>query len=1403
MAAQAGDPFEGAPAKTREFLARAPQETREWLQSIRQGSRPGARIQKIRELEEENKKLKDELQQRAIKEAGEITRQAKEQIEKMKREAEEQAKKDAQEIKQKAEKEAEEIRQKNRNLQAELEKMRQELAENIRRQLNQQYAREMENLRVQSEERLKQETEQRAKEMEELQAQVEKLKQEAELRQHNTAGTDEAFWDEGGPAPTPRIPDADFYMDESDVANASPVSGSPKIQSRVSSPLSTLPDNSPNSPASSAFGIGMPDPSRLDIMSGATNAASASGNPGVQTLPGSPALHAANPSGFDVNMFDTADTASAGDNTVMRPSSSSPQSFSNCPPQDAIDVSHSDIDMPNIADTADTADTAGAASAGGGPEIQWRVSNPPSSPAQHPADTPGLGVGMPDTADAVSASKTIIDVDALELQGPRSILTMPNFKGPYSKRLDTMIKWGNVQFPEIGFNEFGDGRFIRAGVFHELSTGHSWFVTEHSQTHPLSKAGISKTNPSKVHPLLNAVQSGKYSFAVVLCPVRLRPEDPVNHFVVAIVDWREEGRNLHGGSRRGRSGRKSGKFTHWGMGPGLAETLRNDCEQILGLSLESCEKKLTYTGNTCLLQCFGAVLSYEGKACPKADDDPSAIRVFFLQKQLERLVSQNNEAVSRVSQNNSCGHTTADTKTATAEGPTQHGDEATVEDLGSDGSALQHHQSAGSFSSAQFALLGKKSTRTPLPSGPAPKTKARAASPLPSDPDESAPPPPSGQGINSPATHNGVKYQWMPCDGGEVLVLQPTPAQYSDLKEGPEDDSPLLFTVAEELGARTQGAFLITTPKECRPVLPPQTVQTEQCTTYKPEPVKDDFWQLFTLHATQSFTPSDGDPSNFDSNLRVGIKEYTERLSEASKKNRNFEGVGYQTDIPARTAQERKDALLPLQSPIWHIRGNKLPREGVPGLHTPTAYRGTKHAPFAWHSEDYKLSAFNYLYYGRKAWNVIPPELYDKATEVFREALGVEADHDQFLRHCALHCGIEHLRSEGVPTIVFRQSPWQMVVVYSGAYHSGFSETPTFAEAINFADSSYTIPQGYTPCGKKCRQGHAPITLGLIFPPEAKTIPANEEAGSTPRRSSRRIATSHPAPANGPMASPNVLQKRRHSTCEGRSAGHERAKPQNKSRDESQDEAMSEPQGTPENNSTAEPDEPRVKRNKVDIQGLADVITGQQAKKRFRDYVLAWIDHSALELLPKQDSNRLEQPLQYLDAGWRLQAQGPFLTFVGLTFTTYGIEKMYPNGITPGMALPRLPNGAIESAMAKLCLPMTKKSFNKKLEGDRALLMLGVPYLAFIPVGGDSSGTCAATLADFRRLSNAHIKELREKLARSPEAQTMAKVGRAFRNSILQGDSSVWTSLGAENIKAMDIDEFWRVSLGTVREGED
>ncbi|EJT68906.1 hypothetical protein GGTG_13499 [Gaeumannomyces tritici R3-111a-1] len=713
-----------------------------------------------------------------------------------------------------------------------------------------------------------------------------------------------------------------------------------------------------------------------------------------------------------------------------------------------------------------------------------------SGPAQDAAD-----IDIPDAADAapLGSNPGAQSPSSSSLSSP----PIPQFNGPYEIRLNAAVKWGKEHFPEKGVDQFESGKLMAAAVLYDVCTINSWPVINYQNVRALKKKMENKL------------------FAVILCHVQdglqLSGRKP-NHFVVAIVDWKEE---------------------------------------TLG----------DYTGNTCLLQCLTAVRSYFGEITPQGNQHLK--RWFYLEILLQHWVDCHNEEA-----------TSADTQIAIAEGPFaagpplgsagQHGNKAMVEGVPNDGSIPQSPQSAAHFTSAQFAPPAGPS-RKPLPNGPVPATNAPAASPSPSNPDEvpqvqptSVPPPLFGQGNdNDPAAshgvHNGVKYQWMPCYGGEVLVLEPTPNQYSDLKEGPKDGSPLLFTVAEELGARKQGAFIINTPKESRPVLPAQPTQTKTCTTYKPELVGDDFWRLYTLTATQSLPSLDNNPSNAGSDIHALIKEYTEYISAAfQKRSESIPGVAYQTDIPAHSTKERENAFLPLQSPIWHIRGNQLPREGIPGLHTPTAYRGTKGAPFAWHFENLKLGAINYLYRGRKVWFLTEPGSFDNATEAFSNVLGLEADHDQFLRHQALHYGIKRLQSEGAPTIGFMQEAWQMVVVYPGAYHSGFT--------VNYADQLYTYSEEYKPCDGRCHKDQEPITRELVFPPEAETTPADEEASSALRRSPRQVATLRPAPAKASMGSPRGPQKRKRSAGERGSAIHTRQRnPESHEPEDGQDGLQDEP----------------------------------------------------------------------------------------------------------------------------------------------------------------------------------------------------------------------------------------------------
>ncbi|KAL8377520.1 hypothetical protein RB595_008276 [Gaeumannomyces hyphopodioides] len=1016
-----------------------------------------------------------------------------------------------------------------------------------------------------------------------------------------------------------------------------------------------------------------------------------------------------------------------------------------------------------------TANSESAGSSGSPSSPSSASSRSPPSDGQSLADTHAassadpegsLEIDMPD-ADSPSSSsgaqppsgsprdpnkpRELIDLDTLPPKLPIPIPNPPKYdQGPHKARLDNLIKWGKTNFQQqLNVSDFNPGEFIGVWAFDALFPQSSYPKFVYDGSEGLGLPWLEK-----------AFDKAKDKcFLIILCHVQRSNQQSkveLDHFVMAIVDWRQG---------------NPGTFTHWGMDENLAEELRkasrDELARLLGQpggwpSLENISHDLNHDGNTCLLGCMTAVRSFFGEEnnIPPKKDGPSALRYFYLRQVLE-VKSAETQAADHPPQSTSHhgGPTTAELLPAAPSDPRgQRGDEVTTE-----------RSSAAPLTSTTF-----RPTRKQLPDG---RTRSQVDAAPQAQP-TSVPPPPSGQGNNNPATpHKGVKYQWKPCEGGEILVLEPSPDQYSDLKEGPEDTRPLLFTVAEELGARDRGAVVIKIPEECRPVLPPQSAQTKKCTTYKPMPVKDDFWRLYTVYKTQTLPCLNHDSSGVDSSLDVAVREHKRRISKASEEDlESIEGVAYLTDIPAHSAKEREDALLPLESPIWHIRDNRLPREGVPGLpcvpglHTPTAYRGTTSAPFAWHFEDLKLGAINVLYIGRKVWFITETVSFDKVTDVFSNALEVKADHDQFLRHQALHGGIEHLRNNGVSTIGFVQEPWEMVIVYPGAYHSGFSVTGTLAEAVNYADPLYTYPKGYKPCDKRCDKHQEPITCELVFPPEAETILAGRgAAGSVLRRSSRQVPTLLSTPAKDSMGSPRGPHKRKRSAGEQGLARHTGQK-------------NSEPH-EPEDGQDGLQDEPpaKQKKNTPSPQAIAEELTGPHAKERIIRYAKSWKEwHSSL-VLPTL-ANRQTQPhdatsegSKYLELGWDWEEKSEISKMVGALLATHGLGKLYEN-MPEGMydrsgRVKQLPRALSDQARAGLRASLSDDAFRSKLKRLRKFLKIGEDYLPFMSCGGLASSSAA--LGHIERLADDEIVELREKLDSNPKAKTFAAMGREFRTMIL------------------------------------
>ncbi|KAL8290942.1 hypothetical protein RB601_003601 [Gaeumannomyces tritici] len=994
MAALASDPFHDAPPRVKAFLlSKVPAEVKEWVES-KVGSRPRARDRdrdtKIRELEEENARLKEEAKEKA-------QRQAEKQAEEIRRQAEE-----------------------NQNLRAELEKLRQskqkstagtseqaeQRAENIERQLAEQHAKEIENLRAEL-----------AKKIEELEAEKERLKQEAEkakrqaeleLRQQNTAGTD--------------------------AVSGAPASG-PLSSSAASSTASSEQESS----------AGFTDSASTSSTSSSTPRESQSDAPLTKPAP----LEVDPGSGRKILRSFLPINSPLGDAYAASSSDPEPQSSSSSA-QDAADI--------------DTPDAADAAPPGSNPGAQ----SPSSSSLSSPPD-----ILSQDTADPPPNANTnsMVDPETPKPQRPRSVLKKPKFRGPHKHRLLNAVRWGKAHFQKKGVNEFEPGKFIRAGVFHEVCTMKSWPVIDRSSVHALDKMK-------------------NRCFAVILCHVedglQLSGGNP-NHFVVAIVDWREETvENLQGksrGGRKGKSGKKSGKFTHWGMDRNMADRLREDCEKELEFELEDSENELgDYTGNTCLLQCLTAVRSYFGETTP--DGDQYFVRWFYLEMLLQHWVDcYNGEATS------------ADTQTAIAEGPFaagpppgsagQHGNKAMVESVPSDGPAPQPPQSAAHFISAQFAPPAGPS-RKRLPNGRTTASggtsTAFGCSPLPS----SSPlkPPLRSMHVDDmgPNLAKNLWNKFGPSIGGMIRIEGLSPPTSAELKEKIQqpDQEWDLFGVGYSLDERgtcrvrladPEGGFSVPDFSDAVPQKDPERFLDDICANPPKEVI----------------------------NYYVG--------PQCTNRKEQFNGLLH----PGKLAK-----LAELRRQKGEERGDSRQDWEVAGVTTPYEHIGHRLSATCFHREDAHYWSANINLSGEKIWVVIKPESTGVFEAYVRGRYG-SLDCDQWLRHHNLLIGPSTLRAAGIEFEVLSAQPGTMVVTRPGQYHMVVNRTPSFATAINFlmlGDS--LMPKAATKVCEGC---------GLWFAKEEKLWDFEHVGKNQLSLRPKRAAALRPAVSSASSTSPSKKKR--------------------------------------------------------------------------------------------------------------------------------------------------------------------------------------------------------------------------------------------------------------------------------------
>lgn len=189
----------------------------------------------------------------------------------------------------------------------------------------------------------------------------------------------------------------------------------------------------------------------------------------------------------------------------------------------------------------------------------------------------------------------------------------------------------------------------------------------------------------------------------------------------------------------------------------------------------------------------------------------------------------------------------------------------------------------------------------------------------------------------------------------------------------------------------------------------------------------------------------------------------------------------YGADIPG--------SLFEPQCKGWTLRrlrsllSETLEGHGIkmPGVNEPYLYVGSWRSMFAWHTEDMDLHSVNYLHYGAsKQWYVVPPAHRQRFELLMRSLLqDLFRACPEFMRHKELLVSPQLLATHAIPVVKVVHHPREFVVVFPGAYHSGFNHGFNIAESVNFATKSW-LPIGAAANYCECQSDSARIDMRLF-----------------------------------------------------------------------------------------------------------------------------------------------------------------------------------------------------------------------------------------------------------------------------------------------------------------------------------
>jgi jumonji domain-containing protein 2 len=186
----------------------------------------------------------------------------------------------------------------------------------------------------------------------------------------------------------------------------------------------------------------------------------------------------------------------------------------------------------------------------------------------------------------------------------------------------------------------------------------------------------------------------------------------------------------------------------------------------------------------------------------------------------------------------------------------------------------------------------------------------------------------------------------------------------------------------------------------------------------------------------------------------------------------------YAADIPGRSLFDDEARPWDMRDLDTLLQRSIAPVEGVTRA---TLFVGMWRTCFAWHTEDYDLSALNFLHLGAdKIWYGVPAASKGRFEAMCAQLFPGQVDKcPAFLRHKQFMVSPHVAKDYGIPMFKAVQRPGELVMTMPGAFHCGFNSGFNVAEAANFALSSW-IPRGLASRQCLCRPGAVTIDMRIF-----------------------------------------------------------------------------------------------------------------------------------------------------------------------------------------------------------------------------------------------------------------------------------------------------------------------------------